>query len=66
MKEVFCNDCKHSSGCYCFSPDNLKIINSYNRKTTIRIGSCWDRNGNNNCPSYKRSWYRFWVKEVKG
>lgn len=52
--KVYCKNC--SEMWYC------KLIHCVGSKSLIRIYDYVQENKIENCPYYKRKWYKFWVK----
>jgi len=75
MKKVYCKDCKYFMSRVIRQPidlnekrtifDGCKLeIEDYGhyRKPYIKCRNYpWSKNANNDCPDYKRKWWKFWL-----
>ena len=70
--KVYCGNCKHFWSLFrgsiffgedlCTHPESTTIINEFDRQRKD-YKNAWTINKNNDCPLYKRKWYKFWIKE---
>jgi len=67
VKKVYCRNCKwYFVGGYmrthiqCWNPENC--IDSYKAPKDRLLNTPMEINKENECPYYKRKWYKFWVK----
>jgi len=70
MKKVYCEDCKY----YILTRDAWKIKNwpeckftkeeesTFEKVKTVFGMSPSTKNEKNDCPDYRRKWWKFWVK----
>lgn len=69
MKKVYCENCKYYKPIY--EPLSGFLIGTKCKKNATTehtpvfeykvYGDCEELNENNNCPYYKRKWWKFWV-----
>lgn len=64
MPKVYCCNCKyyreHFKEDFC---EKSKTINPSAIRLEYIYLSCEHVNKNNDCPNYKRKWWKFWVKD---
>lgn len=66
--KVYCNDCSYiwrAEYCddQCRHPDNMVRIDEPICHYMSPYSKINELNKNNNCKLYKRSWWKFWVKQ---
>jgi hypothetical protein len=64
MKKVYCRDCEHYKywDVKCCHPNNIKAYGDYETPNTRRYRENPNvLNEHNDCPNYKRIWWKLWA-----
>ena len=76
MRKVYCNNCRWCKyrelaslgvnwGWFCRLKETITIDSVGYKTTHFGKANCLKFNQDFNCPSYKRLWYKFWIKPDK-